>query len=156
MRRVERMSMDPFRQESEDDEECEEGGDGPAPHDRRRWHAFEAIRAPKRADQTEGHAARSVSVIFRRKNEQLRHAARDAREEPKREIAGALKNRFSNGAEEQQETKIGEQMIQINVHENGGEQAPPLAGEDGFAFHADGEQHRIHRIFGDGVIRKHL
>src|SRR5580704_14647416 len=99
------MSLEPVRQQSEDDEKSKKDDDGPAPPDRG-WRAFQAILGPKRADQTKGHAARSESVVLGRKSDQLRHAARDACEKPKRKVAGALKNGLSDGAEEQQETKI--------------------------------------------------
>lgn len=156
VRCVERAGMDPVRQKSQDDKECEQNDDGPAPHDRGRWHALQAIRAPERTDQTEGNAAGAVSIGVGRKRDQLRHAAGDSCEEPKEKITGALKNRFGDKSEEQQETQVGNQMIQIDVHENGGEQAPPLSGEDGFAFHADGEQYGIRGVFGDGMICKNL
>src|ERR1700691_2889719 len=85
------------------------------------------------------YAARPKSVVLGRKSDQLRHAARDAGKKPKSKVAGALKNGLSDGAEEQQETKVGEQVIQIDVHENSGDYAPPLAGEDRLALHADRE-----------------
>ena len=39
-------------------------------------------------------------------------------------------------------------MIQINVHENCTDQAPPLAGEYRFALHADCEEDRIYGCLG--------
>ena len=86
----------------------------------------------------------------------MRHTARDACEKPERKVAGALKDGLSDRAEEQQETKIREQVIQINVHKNSADDAPPLAGEDRFSLHADCEQHRIEGMLGLGVIRKNL
>ena len=88
----------------------------------RRLNAGEGTRSRKYAPQSvptrpKGHAARAETVVLRSKSDQLRHAARDAGEEPQRQIAGTLKNRLGDGTEEQQEAKVRDQMIQINVHE---------------------------------------